>query len=270
MVSSRCLFFLGCMFLVSACSGGKAEVDEDFSDLAQMDQKSDAFSYRLKLLGTVASGETMALLYTKIPRFRGFELTGSEGDQVDVWVRGPRGDALTWLLDSRFNVVAKNDDADESTLDSHIVATLPASTTGRYYIVLRDYYLESRRFEVELNTTPVQNPGSPHDPLIDQWLGYSAANGGLFGEPRSAEDLSEAGRAKYMEYVERFPSATVSAYEFPNDNGEGATAVVGCLEEFGWVDLFQAGGVFVVHGATRTGCSTPSWEWQPTEWDPSL
>ena len=107
----RCTTVVALFTLIAACDGGKAAVHEDFSDLATMDQKSDAFSYRLKLLGPIAPGAPRNLLYTSTPRFRAFELKASAGDALDVWVRGPRGDALTWLLDSSFHVIDSNDDA---------------------------------------------------------------------------------------------------------------------------------------------------------------
>ena len=245
----------------------KAEVDEDFTDLATVDVKSDAFSYRLKLLGSLVDGEARGLLYTSTPRFRGFELRGNEGDQVDLWVRGPRGDALTWLLDGRFQVIAKNDDADDSTLDSHLVATLPASTDNRYYVVLRDYHLESRRFRVQLDIT--SNETAIH-PLATNWLGYAAANGGMFGWPMAPDDLSGPAQAKLADYATRFPATSITAHGFATEHGETAIAIVGCQDAVGWVDLYEPDGDFAVHGATQHGCATPSWIWQPAEWDPSL
>lgn len=141
-------------FALASCALSKPVAEETFSDLGLLEQKSDAFSYRLKLLGTLEDGASRNVLYTSAPRFRGFDFYGAPDTAVDLWVRGTRGDAVAWLLDGSFNVVATNDDADESTLNAHISAVLPSSKDNRFYLVFRDYYLESRRFTVEFSVTP--------------------------------------------------------------------------------------------------------------------
>ena len=155
----RALLSLTCLLALGAgCSnGGKAPVDEDFSDLAGADEKSDAFSYRMKILGSLDYGQTSATVaYKSTPRFRAFKFAGHKGDQIDVWVRSTNGgDALAWVLDNKFNVVAQNDDALEGgTLDSHITVTLPGNTDANivtHYIVLRDYDLHAKKFTVQLS-----------------------------------------------------------------------------------------------------------------------
>ncbi len=143
-------FFAGCV------AGEKAPISEDFSDLANLDEKSDAFSYRMKSLGGLDYGQTSATVrYTSSPRFRSYKFAGGKGDKIDVRVRSTDGgDAVAWLLDNAFNVVADNDDAAEGGLDSHIQATLPGNTNPSiksYYIVYRDYDLQAHRFNVTLN-----------------------------------------------------------------------------------------------------------------------
>ena len=163
MVARQFAFLVVVSSILVGCVGStKVEVDEDFSDLASVDQKSDYFSYRLKLLGTLHDGDARQSSYTKTPRFRGFDFTGAVGDTVDVWIRSTSGDALAWVLDGKFHVIAKNDDADATTRDAHLVATLPASTTGRYYIVFRDYDLKSRSF-----TTTFHHATTAVDPQWD-------------------------------------------------------------------------------------------------------
>ncbi|MCC6624608.1 MAG: hypothetical protein IT385_25390 [Deltaproteobacteria bacterium] len=140
--------------LTLACAdGAKPDVTEDFSDLAVMNQKADYFSSKLKLLGTLEDGDTARVRYTKTPRFRGYDFVAAPGDEVDVWVRSSRGDALAWIVDGNFDVIAKNDDADDTTYDAHIIATLPESGAddGRYYLIFRDYNVETRYFDIELH-----------------------------------------------------------------------------------------------------------------------
>ena len=149
--------------LTLACADGvKSDMTEDFSDLAVMNQKADYFSSKLKLLGTLEDGDTARVKYTKTPRFRGYDFVAEPGDELDVWVRSSRGDALAWVVDGNFKVVAKNDDADETTYDAHLTVTLPESGTddGRYYVIFRDYNVESRYFDIELHLASAGSVGA--------------------------------------------------------------------------------------------------------------
>ena len=133
---------------VAACVPTKAPVADDFSDLAGADVKSDSFSYRMKIAGSLAYGETQTVAYTKNPRYRAVKFAGNAGDQLDVWVRSSDGDAVAWVLDNAFHVLASNDDADDTTLDAHLGLTLPASPSATHYVVFRDYQLASSHFTV--------------------------------------------------------------------------------------------------------------------------
>lgn len=140
--------------LLAACTQGpKTSVTDDFTSL---DAKSDAFSYRMKIVGSLDDGQTSSsTYYTKTPRYRAFKFAGTEGEQVDVWVKSTDGgDAVAWVLDNGFHVVASNDDADDTTLDSHVTATLPANASATHYIVFRDYYTDSAHFTVQLAVRP--------------------------------------------------------------------------------------------------------------------
>jgi hypothetical protein len=139
-----------CAALVLAACGqdGKAPIADDFSDLASLDQKSDSFSSRWKLLGTLAYGDSKKVTYKNPPRYRAFKLSGQQGDAITIDVTSTVGDAVAWLLDASYNVVAMNDDASAGTSDAHIAQTLPAS--GAYYVALRDYSLQAHSFTVKL------------------------------------------------------------------------------------------------------------------------
>jgi hypothetical protein len=150
----RDMRILACCLVLAACAH-KAPVDDDFSSLSGMDEKSDSFSYRMKILGSLNYGDSSSTLrYTKSPRYRAYKFAGYEGDRVDVWVRSNDGDAVTWVLDNNFNVVASNDDADDNTLDSHIVTTLAANDSATHYIVYRDYSTSTAHFSVDLAIQP--------------------------------------------------------------------------------------------------------------------
>ncbi len=142
--------------LIPACAQeAKVAVTDDFSELTGLDEKSDAFSYQMKTLGTLSYGETSTSKpYTRTPRYRAFKFEGAVNDKVDVWVRSDDGDAVAWLLDKSFKVIASNDDANDSTLDAHLAVTLPASTGTTHYIVYRDHGLSSSHFTVSLAGGP--------------------------------------------------------------------------------------------------------------------
>jgi hypothetical protein len=138
---------LTCLIL-SAC--GKAPATDDFSDLSGLDEKSDSFSYRMKLVGSLTYGTSATTKYTQTPRYRAFKFTAQADDAISAWVRSTQGDAVAWLLDASYNVVTFNDDADATTSDAHLVAHL--GTAGTYYIVLRDYNLATHYFTVSLDS----------------------------------------------------------------------------------------------------------------------
>lgn len=139
---------LMCCVALAAC--GKAPIDDSFDDLAGLDQKSDSFSYRMKVLGSLAYGSGKTSLYTSTPRYRAFTFTAAADDSVSAWVTSTQGDPVAWLLDSSFNVITSNDDADSTTTNSHVVAHL--GQAGTYYIVFRDYNLASHYFTVSLDS----------------------------------------------------------------------------------------------------------------------
>ncbi|HTJ43245.1 MAG TPA: hypothetical protein VL463_14165 [Kofleriaceae bacterium] len=133
------------------CAVEKQDATDDFSDLDGVDQKADAFSTHMKIVGSLDYGQTSdRVTYSKTPRYRTFKFGGSEGDQIDVWVRSEDGDALAWVLDNHWHILGKNDDADGTTLDAHIKVTLEKSDSITHYIVFRDYDWKKSHFTVEL------------------------------------------------------------------------------------------------------------------------
>lgn len=102
-----------------------------------------------EIVGDITYGETKSVSYTEVPTYRAFRLAGKTDDVVDLWVRSTTGgDARAWVLRQDGKNLAKNDDADVTTSDAHIVVTLPRTET--YYLVLRDANDEDNDFEVTL------------------------------------------------------------------------------------------------------------------------
>jgi hypothetical protein len=160
--------------LLSLCAGcvpqQKRVPSEDFSDLAALDEKSDAFSSRMKILGTLASGQTSAAVaHSKSPPFRAYRFAARRDDFVDVRVRSTSGDAVAWLVNGSFQIIAENDDADGS-FDAHLTAVLPGNSDPAnvsYYVVYRDFDPESRApFTVQLAI----EAAAQTDPGVAPWI----------------------------------------------------------------------------------------------------
>jgi hypothetical protein len=130
------------LFLIG-CAPQKSDPTDDFSSLG--DLKSDSFSSKMRILGPLDDGETRKVFYTSSPLYRGYTLEG--GGPVDLWVRSETGDAVAWLLDDKFRIVHKNDDADSTTYDAHLKGTLPGDRT--FYLAMRDYDSQKGWFTVE-------------------------------------------------------------------------------------------------------------------------
>jgi hypothetical protein len=141
--------------LLVGCSNTKPDVTDDFSMIT--DEKSDSFSSRMKIVGTLADPSgSVQLSYSAKPLYRAIKLHARAGDLVKITV-GPNGkvapdadqpDPVTFLVDASFRVVAKNDDANAQTRDSQIVTQL--KKTGTFYVIVRDYNYATVAFDAVL------------------------------------------------------------------------------------------------------------------------
>jgi hypothetical protein len=138
--------------LLCGCGSAKQPITDDLSSIIVTASPSDPFSGKVKLAGTLSYGGSKTTYYTSSPRYRAYQFTGGAGDSVGAWVHSSTGDAVAWLTDSAFDILMVNDEADSTTLDSYVSATLPSS--GTYYVIFRDYNLDSNYFTVELEGTP--------------------------------------------------------------------------------------------------------------------
>lgn len=107
-----------------------------------------------RYLGTIANGETKSAYYYDPPRYRAYGFTAQGGDEITIDVTSEYGDAMGWITTSSYDVLAANDDANSSTLDSHVTYTVPDGTPSRSYrIVFRDYDRLDATFDVTLHIT---------------------------------------------------------------------------------------------------------------------
>src|SRR5581483_8393963 len=148
---------LALVSLLAACGGSNAKTDvtDDFSQIG--DEKSDAFSKKMTIVGTLTDPVgSVQISYAAKPIYRAVKLHALAGDWVKITVTSAakvapgsvQPDAVTFLLDSKFKVVAKNDDANQTTRDSQIVTQLRKS--GTFYVVVRDYNYATVMFDAEL------------------------------------------------------------------------------------------------------------------------
>jgi glycosidase len=151
---------------VVGCAAHKPPLAEDFGDLAGADEKSDKFSSRMSFVGTIEYGQKVDATYHAPPRYAALRLTGQGGDRVVADVRAVGRDAVAWLTDSAFHVLAANDDASPGTFDAHLEATLPGAAQARatYYLIFREYALRDAAFSILLG-------GPPRDAGF--WMGKS-------------------------------------------------------------------------------------------------
>ncbi len=145
-----CKPMLSALVLLAACDTG-VNLDDSFDGLADLDEKSDAFSYRVKKEGSLQYGETShELTYLGEPRFSEVSFAGKSGDHVDIAVRSQNGDPRTWLLDGSYRVLTYNDNESESRTNSRIRIKLPSSKNDIYRIVFRECALQPATFVVAL------------------------------------------------------------------------------------------------------------------------
>jgi hypothetical protein len=128
------------------------ELAEESAALSRPSQMTLA---NMQIVGSLQYGQTSSVVNYKNPKmFRAFKFAGGAGDQVVVDVRSTNGgDAIAWVLDDSFEVIAMNDDKSSRTVDSHIEITLPAHESRTHYIVFRDYGFKAKKFKVELQGT---------------------------------------------------------------------------------------------------------------------
>jgi hypothetical protein len=115
------------------------------NDSTSPDGENAASATNTEVLSSIAEGETLAADYVNPPLYRGFRFAAYAAETVDLSVRSDDGDAVAWVLDDRFYVLAVGSDAD-ATRSSHVIATVPWS--GTFYIVFRERSLRAAHFTV--------------------------------------------------------------------------------------------------------------------------
>jgi hypothetical protein len=248
---ARMKIFLLAFALVAGCSGGKANVSDEAIDVPT-DLKSDLWK-RTQLLGNFATNtKSVSASYHNPPRYRSFSFNAEGSKQVDIWIRSTdgSGDSVAWLFDYRGKRLGYNDDADGSTTDSHIHATLPANGNGFWYVYFREYSLSDATFQIQAN---VGYDGGFIGDVESAWDGLASPDADAVD--RSA--LPAAAQAQFDANNARIAGA--QGYALTVD-GQQVFAVFGGNGDYGWLDVFGADGSFVVHGECGDGgTSVTAW-----------
>jgi hypothetical protein len=151
-------------FMLSIALAGCGMPDDgsdDFSSLDGLDEKSDAFSSKMKILGSLDYGQSSETLkYHNPPRFRAYKFAGDEGDKVSATVASADGAPIAWILDNSFKVLGRADDDGSGVVT--VSVTLKASKSRTHYVVYREAHTHNASFSVELQGTPAQDFYSCH------------------------------------------------------------------------------------------------------------
>ncbi len=190
------------LLLAFVCGcGSKVEPQDQFEV-----GKADSFSAKMRVVGSLKYGDAaLRFKYSSSPLYRAVSFSGASGDQIDVWVKSTQGDAVTWLLDGKYAVVAKNDDASASTTDSHIKVTLKKSDT--FYVVMRDYDYASHYFTTQITGTstggcaPTLGPGGSNSSIDDYGQALEDGNAGWGLTTRKLPGCLDLGSAEVRAQV---------------------------------------------------------------------
>lgn len=141
--------------LVGASGCSATTEDDGKSGDALSTAESDLKVSGAKYIGRIGAGETKTVSYDGPPAYRAFGFEAKGGDQITLTVASEDGDAMGWLTDSNYTVLASNDDMSSQSLDSRVTFTVPKGVTRRSFrAVFREYDQAKATFRVSLEITP--------------------------------------------------------------------------------------------------------------------
>ncbi|HZS37242.1 MAG TPA: hypothetical protein VFF06_10460 [Polyangia bacterium] len=266
-MTTRSIINVAIALALAGC-GAKPDAADDFASFAGVDEKSDAFSTHLKIVGTLSTtNSSVAFPYTASPRYRALKLTARAGDLLKITVTPwsgkvkSGGDPVTWLLDASFKIVAKNDDVDASHVDSLVMTHAPR--TGSYWVVVRDYNSADATFTATLQTA--RFTGDLTADAESAYDFYVAGDDYGLADARyavSASELSGDAATLQAEYTANFGSS--NAYAIPYNRSRVYVVTMSAEETYA-ADLFDAGGNFLAHGYSDGGPGVNGWSTTPPD-----
>jgi len=150
MWSSRVAIVAGLVVAFASLAGCSTESSEkETGDVASVE--SDLKLSGTRYLGKILNGETRTGYYYNPPRYRSFSFDAKGGDEITVDIKSYEGDAVGYITDSYYNVLAYNDDYSSYNLDSKVTYKVPTGTGARSFrIVFNDYDLLDATFTIKL------------------------------------------------------------------------------------------------------------------------
>jgi hypothetical protein len=146
--------------LVAGCSSQSADDKSEKTESSADELRLSGTRY----LGRITSGQTRTGYYYTPPTYRSYGFDARGGDKITADVKSVYGDGVGYITDATYNVLAFNDDATQSTLDSKVTYTIPAGQPiASYRIVFRDYDLLEATFSVKLSIESTAVPVCTYD-----------------------------------------------------------------------------------------------------------
>lgn len=160
---SRVAIFAGLVVAFASLAGCSTESSgKESDDVGSIESELKLSGTRY--LGKLSNGETRTGYYYNPPRYRSFGFDAKGGDEITVDIKSAEGDAVGYVTDSYYTVLAYNDDADSTTLDSKVKLKVPAGQAAKSFrIVFRDYDLLDATFTIKLSIKSSQTTTCAYD-----------------------------------------------------------------------------------------------------------
>jgi hypothetical protein len=182
MSSSRFAALAGLVIALSSIVACSSSTEKEEVDVAAVESELKLSGTRY--LGRIQNGQTRSGYYFNPPRYRSFGFEASGGDEITVDIASPMGDAMGWITDASYKVLAYNDDASYTTLDSKVVYKVPSAQPRRSYrIVFRDYDLLDAHFSVSLSVVAAE-------PITCEYNGNTYSEGETFPSSDQCNDCT--------------------------------------------------------------------------------
>ena len=99
-----------------------------------------------EVLGDIQYGQPVTINYDGRSTYNAYRLDGRKDEAILATASSANGDAMLWILDSKYRNLAYNDNETTATKNSKASVKLPAD--GRYYIVVREKSYKPAAFNV--------------------------------------------------------------------------------------------------------------------------
>jgi hypothetical protein len=138
------------LFVAAALAGCGAAPTDDFSDLSALGEKSDAFSRKMTLVGSLDYGQTSSAATYSYPHYLAWKFAGQPGDVASATITSSDGTPVGWIVDNTFKVLARVAGDDGSATVEATLAANKNPDIHTYYVIVRDRDFSDSSFQVSL------------------------------------------------------------------------------------------------------------------------